>query len=107
VDSSDVDRPAGVEPPTDVDRDRDWADTHVDDNRPGANGDNEAGAGQVRAADSAERAEPVGDTIGQVTSEPFRHPVTGGLFDSPVTPGTGWPGDPATTRTPVARTELH
>jgi len=31
--------------------------------------------------------------------------VTGGLFDSPVTPGTGWPGDPATARTPVARTE--
>jgi uracil-DNA glycosylase len=30
------------------------------------------------------------------------HPVTGQLFDSPVPPGTGWPGDPATRRTPVA-----
>ena len=32
------------------------------------------------------------------------HPVTGQLFDSPVPPGTGWPGDPATASTPVART---
>jgi len=32
------------------------------------------------------------------------HPVTGGLFDSPVVPGTGWPGDPATGATPVAHT---
>jgi uracil-DNA glycosylase len=31
--------------------------------------------------------------------------VTRDLFDSPVPPGTGWPGDPATERTPVARTE--
>jgi uracil-DNA glycosylase family 4 len=31
------------------------------------------------------------------------HPVTGELFESPVPPGTGWPGDPATRRTPVAR----
>jgi len=30
--------------------------------------------------------------------------VTGQLFDSPVPPGTGWPGDPATASTPVART---
>jgi uracil-DNA glycosylase family 4 len=30
------------------------------------------------------------------------HPRTGALFDSPVPPGTGWPGDPATTRTVVA-----
>lgn len=30
------------------------------------------------------------------------HPVTGQEFDSPVPPGTGWPGDPATGRTPVA-----
>jgi uracil-DNA glycosylase family 4 len=30
------------------------------------------------------------------------HPRTGGLFDSPVPPGAGWPGDPATARTPVA-----
>ncbi len=33
------------------------------------------------------------------------HPVTGELFDSPVPPGTGWPGDPATGRTPVAQSE--
>jgi len=32
------------------------------------------------------------------------HPVTGGLFESPVPPGTGWPGDPATAATPVATT---
>src|ERR1700757_5132979 len=30
------------------------------------------------------------------------HPNTGQTFDSPVGPGTGWPGDPATPRTPVA-----
>ncbi len=30
------------------------------------------------------------------------HPVTGQLFSSPVPPGTGWPGDPADVRTPVA-----
>lgn len=32
-----------------------------------------------------------------------RHPVTGRRFPSPVPPGTGWPGDPATRHTPVAR----
>ena len=32
------------------------------------------------------------------------HPVTGQLFESPVPPGTGWPGDPATQLTPIART---
>jgi uracil-DNA glycosylase family 4 len=31
------------------------------------------------------------------------HPVTGQLFPSPVPPGTGWPDDPATPDTPVAR----
>ena len=31
------------------------------------------------------------------------HPRTGRQFPSPVPPGTGWPGDPATERTPVAR----
>ncbi len=31
------------------------------------------------------------------------HPVTGQPFPSPVRPGTGWPGDLATTSTPVAR----
>jgi uracil-DNA glycosylase len=30
------------------------------------------------------------------------HPNTGSAFDSPVQPGTGWPGDPATPLTPVA-----
>jgi uracil-DNA glycosylase len=30
------------------------------------------------------------------------HPNTGQLFTSPVEPGTGWPGDPATPRTAVA-----
>lgn len=30
------------------------------------------------------------------------HPVTGQLFDSPVPPGTGWPGDPAQPTTAVA-----
>ena len=32
------------------------------------------------------------------------HPLTGRPFASPVPPGTGWPGDPATAETPVART---
>ena len=36
--------------------------------------------------------------------EQAAHPLTGQLFDSPVPPGTGWPGDPATASTPVART---
>ena len=31
------------------------------------------------------------------------HPLSGQLFASPVPPGTGWPGDPATPSTPVAR----
>lgn len=31
------------------------------------------------------------------------HPNTGQAFGSPVSPGTGWPGDPATPQTPVAR----
>jgi uracil-DNA glycosylase len=30
------------------------------------------------------------------------HPRTGVLFDSPVPPGSGWPGDPATARTAIA-----
>lgn len=30
------------------------------------------------------------------------HPRTGREFDSPVPPGAGWPGDPATAATPVA-----
>jgi uracil-DNA glycosylase family 4 len=32
------------------------------------------------------------------------HPRTGELFDSPVPPGVGWPGDPATSHTAVAGT---
>jgi uracil-DNA glycosylase len=32
------------------------------------------------------------------------HPRTGAYFDSPVPPGSGWPGDPATPRTAVAAT---
>ena len=35
---------------------------------------------------------------------PLPHPATGRLFESPVPPGTGWPEDPATPETPVART---
>ena len=30
------------------------------------------------------------------------HPNTGQAFGSPVDPGTGWPGDPATPQTPMA-----
>ncbi|GAB3064680.1 uracil-DNA glycosylase [Intrasporangium mesophilum] len=37
-------------------------------------------------------------------AEPAPHPVTGALFASPVPPGSGWPGDPATSETPVATT---
>jgi len=36
------------------------------------------------------------------TGDLLPHPVTGQLFASPVPPGTGWPGDPATADTPVA-----
>jgi len=32
------------------------------------------------------------------------HPLTGMLFPSPVPPGSGWPDDPASPETPVART---
>jgi len=39
-----------------------------------------------------------------MTSEPLPHPVTGELFCSPVPPGTGWPGDPASALTPITRT---
>jgi len=35
--------------------------------------------------------------------EPFPHPLTGQLFDSPVPPGTGWPEDPAPPGTSVAK----
>src|SRR5450759_4266423 len=33
------------------------------------------------------------------------HPVTGDLFESPVPPGAGWPGDPAKPDSVIARTE--
>jgi len=33
------------------------------------------------------------------------HPVTGELFESPVPPGTGWPGDPARSDSAIARSE--
>ncbi|WP_414690927.1 uracil-DNA glycosylase [Nocardioides sp.] len=39
-----------------------------------------------------------------VSDDLLPHPATGELFASPVPPGTGWPGDPATAETPVART---
>ena len=46
------------------------------------------------------------DRVGPVPSTPADpprpHPVTGRLHASPVVPGTGWPGDPATRETPVA-----
>jgi len=38
------------------------------------------------------------------TSAALPHPATGELFPSPVPPGTGWPGDPATPDTPAAQT---
>lgn len=37
-------------------------------------------------------------------SERLPHPGTGASFASPVSPGSGWPGDPATDQTPVAKT---
>ena len=39
-----------------------------------------------------------------MASDPLPHPITGQPFASPVSPGTGWPGDPATASTPVANT---
>jgi uracil-DNA glycosylase family 4 len=41
---------------------------------------------------------------GPVSATLLPHPATGELFPSPVPPGMGWPGDPATPQTPVART---
>jgi uracil-DNA glycosylase family 4 len=35
---------------------------------------------------------------------PAPHPLTGDMYASPVPPGSGWPGDPATPETPVATT---
>lgn len=42
--------------------------------------------------------------MGQSGRVKLPHPRTGELFDSPVRPGSGWPGDPATSRTAVAAT---
>jgi uracil-DNA glycosylase len=42
-------------------------------------------------------------TNGTATQLP--HPVTGDWFESPVPPGTGWPGDPATPASAIARTQ--
>jgi uracil-DNA glycosylase family 4 len=39
-----------------------------------------------------------------VSDDLLPHPATGRPFGSPVPPGTGWPGDPASQSTPVART---
>lgn len=37
-------------------------------------------------------------------TQPLPHPLTGTPYPSPVPPGTGWPDDPASPDTPVART---
>jgi uracil-DNA glycosylase family 4 len=37
-----------------------------------------------------------------VSSPRLPHPTIGGSFESPVPPGSGWPGDTAESRTPVA-----
>jgi uracil-DNA glycosylase len=44
----------------------------------------------------------VGWQHSRMPAVPLPHPFTGQLFPSPVPPGTGWPGDPATSHTPVA-----
>ena len=51
------------------------------------------------AGDAVRAPAPI---LGNLTELP--HPVTGQPFPSPVPPGTGWPDDPATPETPVART---
>lgn len=41
-------------------------------------------------------------------AEPLPHPATGELFDSPVRPGTGWPGDPTVDpQTPLERLDAR
>lgn len=40
-------------------------------------------------------------------ASPLPHPRTGEPFTSPVPPGTGWPGDPATSGTPVAHSDVE
>lgn len=52
-------------------------------------------------SDDAGPGGPLGSChTGPVTRLP--HPRTGRLFESPVPPGTGWPGDPARPTTPIA-----
>src|SRR5690349_21491000 len=46
----------------------------------------------------------MGQQVGPERADVLPHPVTGQPFASPVPPGTGWPEDPATPTTPVART---
>jgi uracil-DNA glycosylase family 4 len=46
----------------------------------------------------------MGQQVGPERGDVLPHPVTGQPFASPVPPGTGWPEDPATPTTPVART---
>lgn len=55
----------------------------------------------------ADRVSPAAPPAAQAPSAApvlLPHPLVGGAFDSPVPPGTGWPGDPATADTPVAHT---
>lgn len=47
---------------------------------------------------------PIFGHSGRVSPQLLPHPRTGQLFPSPVPPGAGWPGDPATPSTPVAKT---
>jgi uracil-DNA glycosylase family 4 len=45
-------------------------------------------------------------TMPKTTTPPrLPHPMTGELFESPVPPGAGWPGDPADSASAIARTE--
>ncbi len=45
--------------------------------------------------------------MGLAAGPELPHPAAGGSFPSPVPPGTGWPGDPADDRTPVAHDARH
>jgi len=49
----------------------------------------------------------VRDTYGGAVDPLEPHPVTGQPSTSPASPGGGWPGDPATPGTPVARTAVQ
>jgi uracil-DNA glycosylase family 4 len=53
-------------------------------------------------ADRHVPARAPGLTLPSLPPHLLPHPATGELFDSPVPPGTGWPGDPSTPDTPVA-----